>query len=62
MKDIKKIVRYHEESGALPKGARKTIENEAKEQKGRLLPILLVILTASVLGNKLADKEDIRAG
>ena len=60
-KDIRKIVKSPGESGALPKIASKTIENEAKEQNNRLLSILLVTLAASVLANKLADKEGIRA-
>ena len=35
--------------GLLVKGANETIKNEAKEQKGRFLPMLLGILAASTL-------------
>ena len=41
MNDIMEIVQYLEESGLLIKGVSETIENEAKEQKGKFLPILL---------------------
>ena len=34
MKDIIKIVKYLEDSGLLLKGVSKTVQNEAKEQKG----------------------------
>ena len=36
-----KIVKSLEESGLLIKRISKTIKNEAKEQKGRFLPMLL---------------------
>ena len=36
-----KIVKSLEESGLLVKGISETIKNEAKEQKGGFLPILL---------------------
>ena len=48
-----KIVKSLEESGALIKGISETIENETKEQKRGLLPILLGTLAASILGNLL---------
>ena len=38
------------------------IENEAKEQKGGLLGMLLGTLDASLLGNLLAGKGVVRAG
>ena len=38
-----------EDVGLLVKGANETIKNEAKEQKGRFLPMLLGILAASTL-------------
>ena len=38
------------------------IKNQAKEQKGRFLGILLGTLRASLLGNLLTDKVAIRAG
>ena len=34
MKDILKIVKFLEDSGLLLKGVSKTIQNEAKKQKG----------------------------
>ena len=39
-----------------------TIENEAKEQKGGYLEMLLSTLDASILGNLLTGKNTIRAG
>ena len=51
-----------EESGLLIKGISKTTKNEAKEQKGGFLGILLRILGASLLGNLLTGKGTIRAG
>ena len=41
MNDVMKIVKSLEESGLLTKGFRKTIENEAKEQKGGFLRMSL---------------------
>ena len=41
MKDIKKIVKSLEECGLMIKGVSKTIKNEAKEQKGGFLGMLL---------------------
>ena len=54
---------YHgslEESCLLVKGVSETILNEAKEQKGRLLSILLVTLGASLLWNLWTGKGVIR--
>ena len=51
MNDIMKIVVSLEESGLLIKGVSETIKNEATEQKGGFLGILLGILGASLLGN-----------
>ena len=62
MKDILKIVKSLEDSGLLLKGVSETIKNEAKEQKGGLLSMLLGTLGASLLGNMLAGKRVIRAG
>ena len=42
MNDITKIVQALEDSNILLKGVTKTIENEAKMQKGGFLSILLV--------------------
>ena len=41
MEDITKIVKSFEDSGLLLKGASETIQNEAKEQKGGFLRMLL---------------------
>ena len=62
MKDIIKIVKFLEDSGLLLKGVSETIRNEAKEQKGRFLSMLLGTLDASLLGNILAGKGTNRAG
>ena len=61
MEGIMELVKSLEESGLLIKGVRKTIENEAKEQKGRFLGVLLGTLVASLLRNLLADKRVIKA-
>ena len=55
-----KIVKSLEESGLLIKGISETIKNEAKEQKGGFLSILLGTLAASILGNALAGKGILR--
>ena len=64
MKDILKIVKSPEESGILLKGVSETIKDEAKEQKGRFLSVLLGTLGASLLGDMLFKngKGVIRAG
>ena len=54
--DIMRIVKYFEESGLLIKGVSETVENEAKEQKGRLLGMLAALLASSLLGNILSGK------
>ena len=56
MEDIIKIVKSLEGSGLLLKGVSGTIQNEAKEQKGGFLSILLATLGGSLLGNILAGK------
>ena len=56
MTDIIEIVESLEGSGLLLKGVSKTIQNEAKEQKGGFLSMLLGTLGASLLGNILAGK------
>ena len=56
MKDITEIVKSLENSGLLFKGVSETIQNEAKEQKGGFLSMLLGTLGASLLGNILAGK------
>ena len=50
-KDIIEIVKSLEDSGLLLEGVSETIQNEAKEQKGGFLSILLGTLGASLLGN-----------
>ena len=62
MEDIIKIVKSLEDSGLLLKGVSETIQNEAKEQKGGFLSMLLGTLGASLLGNILAGKGINRAG
>ena len=62
MNDIMKIVESLEESGLLIKGLSKTIINEANEQKGGFLGMLLGTLATSLLGNLFTHKGTIRAG
>ena len=57
MNDIMKIVKSLEQSGLLIKGVSETSQNEAKEQKGGFLSMLLGTLGASLLGNLLTAKE-----
>ena len=63
--DILKIVKPLEDSGVLLKGVSETIQNEAKEQIGGFLSMLLGTLGASLLGDIskiLSGKGVIRAG
>ena len=62
MNDIVKIVNSLEESGVIIKGVSKTIKNEAIEQKGGFLGMLLRSLGVSLLGNLITGKGTIRAG
>ena len=62
MNDIMKITKSLEESWLLIKGVSETIKNEAKEQKGGFLGILLGTLGASLLENLLTGRGTIRAG
>ena len=62
MKDIIKIVKSSEESCLLIKLVSKTIENEAKEQKGGFVSMLLGTLGFSLLGNLLTGKCTIIVG
>ena len=57
-----KIVKDLEDSNLLLKRVSETIQNEAKEQKGVFLSMLLGTLGARLLGNILADKRIDRAG
>ena len=56
MNDIMKIIKSLEDAGLLIKGVSKTIENETKERKDRLLNMLLGVLDTSLLGNLLTGK------
>ena len=66
MDDILKIVKSLENSEVLLKGVSETIQNKAKEQRGRFLSMLLGTLGASLLGDVLSKglsgKAVIRAG
>ena len=62
MEDIIKTVKSIKESGLLIQGISETIKNEAKEQKGGFLRMLLGTLAASILGNALTRRGVIRAG
>ena len=66
MDDILKIVKSLEDSEVLLKGVSKTIQNEAKEQRGGFLSMLLGTLGASLFGDlltkTLSSKGVIRAG
>ena len=66
MDNILKIVKSLEDSGVLLKGVSETVQNEAKEQKGGFLSMLLGTLGASLLGDILSKglygKSVIRAG
>ena len=62
MKDIIRIVKSFEDSGLLMEGVSETIQNEAKEQKGIFLIMLLDTLRAVLLGNILESKGINRAG
>ena len=59
--NIMKIVKSLEESVLLIKGVNETIKNEAKEQKGEFIGMLLGTLGASFLGNLLTGKGAVRA-
>ena len=56
MKDIIRIVKSLEDSGFVSRVVSETIQNEAKEQKGGFLSMLLGTLGASLLENILAGK------
>ena len=62
LEDIIKVVGSLEDSSLLLKGVIETIQNEAKEQKGEFLSMLLGALGASLLGNILAGEGVNRAG
>ena len=56
------LVKSLEEPSLLIKGVSKTIKNEAKEQKGGFVAMLLCTLGISLLGNLLTCKGKIEAG
>ena len=56
MNNIMKIIKSLEESSLLINSISQTIKNEAKEQKGRFLSMLLGTIGASLLGNILTGK------
>ena len=62
MKDLIEIIKSLEDSGFLLKGVSEVIQNEPKEQIGGFLSMLLVTLSASLLGNILAGNRINRAG
>ena len=62
MNNIMKTEKFLEESGLLIKGVSKAIENEAEEQKGGFLGMLLGTSGTSLLGNLSTVKGTIRAG
>ena len=62
MNNMIKIVKSLEESGLLMKEISETIKNEAKEQKGGFIGMLLGTIDDSLLENLLTGKGTIRAG
>ena len=62
MNNIKKIIKALEKSGLLVKSISEIIKNEAKEQKGGFLGMILGTFGARLLRNLLTGKETIRAG
>ena len=61
IKDIVEIAELLQYSGLLPEGVSEKIQNEAKEQRGGFLSILLGTLGASLLWNIWTGKEINRA-
>ena len=61
MENFLEIVKSLEDSRLLLKGVSETIKDEAKEQKGGFLNMLLGTLRASLLGSILSGKGFIRA-
>ena len=62
IEDIIKMVKFLDDSSLLWKGISQTVQNEAKEQKGGFLSMLLGTLDTSLLGNILEGKGINRAG
>ena len=61
IKDIIKIVKSLSNYSLLPEEVSESVQNEAKEQRGGFISMLLGTLGASLLGNILADKGINRA-
>ena len=61
MEDMIKIIKSPADSGLWLKRVNKTIQNEAKEQKGGFFSMLLGTLVANLWGSILAGKKMIRA-
>ena len=57
MKGMIKIVKFLEDSGQILKRVNETIQNEAKEEAGEFLSMLIGTLGLSLLGKMLAGKE-----
>ena len=57
MEDIMKIINSLKKSGLLIEGISEKNKNEAKDQKTKLISMLLPILTASILRKALAGKR-----
>ena len=62
IEDIIKIFKSLEDFGLLLKRVTETVQNEAAEQKGGFLSMLLGILGSSLLGNLLTGKGINKAG
>ena len=62
MNNIMEILKSLEENDLLIEGINETIKNEAKEQKGWFLSMLLSTLSATLLRSLLTSKITIRAG
>ena len=60
MNDLMKIVQALEDPNILLERITTTIENETKEQKGGFLGMLLGNLGASLFGNMLTGKRNIK--
>ena len=61
LNDMMKVIKGLEDSDVLLKGATKITKNETKEQKGEVFGMLLGTLGASLLGNMLARRDNVRA-
>ena len=62
LNDIMKTVKSLEDSGLLKNYVSKTVKNEAKEQKGGFLRMLIRTLGASLLGNLFTGQGTITEG